>query len=239
MPVVALVHAVSTGHALPPFSSSLGTHRRVGTWFRGDREVVCRAMQDWSTSVRGLSTNAVMICWAQADVGITPWPTPGKRSATELLRPGVTSFDPLRRGAGVERARQDQGRNLAPHREGVGGVRPAQTPAPHSRKIQLPVGVIRSTESGSPGIAVCAADRAWSGVVQSPFPGSTRPAPARHPAGRVVSGAGHSRQSRRQPGCRHRWARAKIIRGMSAALVGSALQSSTRGTTLDPSMVTL
>jgi len=85
-------------------------------------------MQDSSRSVPGLSTNAVMIDWAQAEFGSTAWPIPGKRSATDLLSPGVIS--PTHRGAVLESNSpgQDEGGNVGVHRESIGGVGPTQTP---------------------------------------------------------------------------------------------------------------
>src|SRR5882724_1740281 len=123
-------------------------------------------MQDWSTKPWGSSTKAVMIAWAQVEFGNTPWPVPGKRRATELCSPGVIS--PTQLGAVLESNAPDRirvGTALDTGRRSAVSERPSPQ-ASHSRKIQLPVGVIRRTESGRPGIAVRAWDRASSGVVQ-------------------------------------------------------------------------
>src|ERR1700716_2253607 len=165
-----------------------------------------------------------MIFCAQAEVGITPWSTPGNRSARELLSPGVTSRTHC--GAVLESNEPDMisvGTLLLTGRVSAVFERAGRPQASHSRKIQLPVGVIRSTESGRPGIANFAWDRACSGVVQ--FAISWQYAPSANPAPRSPrsgpdGAAAAIPAPARAPAPRER---VKIIRGMSTALAGSAL----------------
>src|SRR5438094_8357899 len=110
-------------------------------------------MHERSTEELGLSRYAVMIVWAQPDVGRTPWPTPGNRRITELLSPGVIRS--THAGAVLESnvpARISVGTVLTVGASEAGSDLPSPQ-ARHSSKNQLPVGVIRSTESGRRGIA--------------------------------------------------------------------------------------